>query len=63
MNEMLGALYPPEPTPVAEPEKTEKEESSEETKPEVESNFPAKKTAAKFLASDEDPDFIAIGEK
>ena len=57
LNEMLGALYPPEPTPAADPEK---EESSEETKP---SNFPAKKTAAQFLASDEDPEFIVYGER
>ena len=57
LNEMLGALYPPEPTPAADPEK---EESSEETKP---NNFPSKKTAAQFLASDEDPEFIAYGEK
>lgn len=63
---MLGALYPPETTTATvDPEKEESSEQppAPETKPEIVKNLPGKKTAALFLASDEDPDFIAIGEK
>ena len=60
---MLGALYPPETTKVPEQEESSEEPPAPETKPEIVNNLPGKRTAALFLSSDEDPDFIAIGEK
>ena len=64
LNEMLGALYPPETTTVdPEQEESSEEPPAPETKPEIVKNLPGKRTAALFLSSDEDPDFIAIGEK
>eukprot|EP00093_Oithona_nana_P004470 04470.XXX_18510_25419_1 [CDS] Oithona nana genome sequencing. len=60
---MLGALYPPETTTVdPEQEESSEEPPAPETKPEIVKNLPGKRTAALFLSSDEDPDFIAIGE-